>query len=147
MASMRELANHIIAVANRNNLSVTNLQIQKVMFFSLGIHIRHHGIDDLARETYDIPFDKWKYGPVVESVYYSFNHFKDNDITEELEGSYIPDYARWDNAIGALLNTDVFELVRVSHDFSSWADYEVDILSRNYVESYTLEEIAEDFET
>ncbi|KRO21882.1 hypothetical protein IV63_GL000141 [Companilactobacillus crustorum] len=33
--SMNEFAHHIIAVANDNNLSITNLQLQKVMYFSL----------------------------------------------------------------------------------------------------------------
>ncbi|WP_342512781.1 type II toxin-antitoxin system antitoxin SocA domain-containing protein [Sporosarcina sp. FSL K6-1522] len=145
MAGMRELANHIIAVANDASLSVTNLQIQKVMFFSLGFHMRHNGIDELATETYDIPFEKWKYGPVVESLYYTYNHFKDKDIAEELYGFYNPEYAMWDENIERLLQIDPFELVRVSHDFPSWSDYEEDILQRNYVESYALGEIAEDF--
>lgn len=147
MASMRELANHVLAVANRSGLPVTNLQLQKVMFFALGFHIRNRGIDNLAEETYDIPFEKWKYGPVVESLYYNFKEFRDWDITDVIEGTYIPEYSEWDMNIRKLLQLDVFELVKVSHDLRSWADYEDDILQRNYVESYTLQEIAMDFAT
>ncbi|GKV55958.1 hypothetical protein NCCP2222_19050 [Sporosarcina sp. NCCP-2222] len=145
MASMRELANHIIAVANRRGFAVTHLQLQKVMFFTLGFHMRNHGIDDLAEETYDIPFEKWKYGPVVESLYYTYNRFRDQDITNEIEGVYSPEYIEWDDNIAKLLQIDVFDLVKISHDLPSWADYEDDILSRNYVDSYTLPEIANDF--
>ncbi|WP_338749812.1 Panacea domain-containing protein [Bacillus sp. FJAT-52991] len=142
---MRELANHIIAVGKTHSLPVTNLQLQKVMFFALGMHLRRSDIDDLAIETYDIPFDKWQYGPVVESIYYRFNHLKDKDITKDFQGIYQDEYSGWDQMIAQLLQIDVFELVRVSHDMPSWADNEQDILSRNFVESYTLDEIHKDF--
>lgn len=146
MAGMRDLANHIIAVANDNGLSVTNLQIQKIMFFALGFHIRNIGhIDDLAEDTYDVPFEKWRYGPVVESVYYRFNHLKDGDITEELNGNYDEDYSEWDDTILNLLNIDVFKLVKVSHELPSWSRYEQKILNKEYVRSYTIEEIERDF--
>lgn len=146
MAGMRHLANHIIAVANENYLSVTNLQIQKIMFFALGFHIRKVGhIDDLAYETYDIPFEKWRYGPVVESVYYRFNHLRDGDITEELDGVYYEDYSEWDDTIIELLNIDVFQLVSVSHELNSWAKHEQEILNRDFVRPYSLEEIEQDF--
>lgn len=144
MASMQELSNHIIAVAKRNGLTVTNLQVQKVMFFSLGMHIRlNEGIDNLAEATYNIPFEKWQYGPVVESIYYRLNHFKNKPIA--LEGAYSHEYSDWDNIIIQLLQINVFDLVRLSHQFPSWADYEDDINNRRYVECYTLDEIAEDF--
>lgn len=141
---MRELADHILAVANEQELQVTNLQIQKVMFFAIGMHIRRTGrIDQLVKETYDIPFDKWRYGPVVESIYYRLNIFKDREIT--LPGTYYAKYSDWDVTITRLLQINVFDLVKLSHKLPSWANYENDILQRNYVNSYTLEEIAEDF--
>ncbi|WP_339212885.1 type II toxin-antitoxin system antitoxin SocA domain-containing protein [Solibacillus sp. FSL W8-0372] len=146
MAGMRDLANHIIAVANQNDLPVTNLQVQKVMFFSLGMHIRQTGaIDNLVRRTYDVPFEKWQYGPVVESIYYRLNHMKDKDVTSVEEGRYSPEYAHLDGLIKTLLDINVFDLVKLSHDLPSWAKYEQDILNRNYVEPYTLKEIEEDF--
>ena len=143
--SMKELANHIIAIGDKNDLPVTNVQLQKVMFFALGMHLRKFGIDDLAIDTYDIPFDKWQYGPVVESIYYRFNYLKDQDITEKFNGLYHEQYRNWDKTIKQLLQIDVFELVRVSHDMPSWANYKENIITRNYVKGYTLEEIYEDF--
>lgn len=144
MASMRELADHILAVAHSNELPVTNLQVQKIMFFALGMHIRiNGGIDQLAEDTYDISFEKWQYGPVVESIYYNLSHYKDREIT--LPGVYSEEYSGWDEIIKRLLQVNVFDLVKVSHKFPSWKDYEDDIVNRRYVESYTIEEIARDF--
>lgn len=146
MAGMRHLADHIIAVANNHNLPVTNLQVQKIMFFALGLHIRQQGrIDKLAADTYDVPFEKWQYGPVVESIYYRLNHMKDKDVTTQLKGTYHREYSEWDSMIRGLININVFDLVKLSHDLPSWAEYEEDILARNYVEPYSIEEIAEEF--
>jgi uncharacterized phage-associated protein len=144
MASMRELSDHIISVARDADLPVTNLQVQKIMFFSLGMHIKNNGgLDELALNTYDIPFEKWQYGPVVETEYYRLNHFKEKPIT--IEGHYSEEYQDWDETIIKLLKINVFDLVKVSHEFPSWADYKEDILNRNYVESYSIREITRDF--
>lgn len=145
MAGMRDLANHIIAVASGSDLPVTNLQVQKVMFFSLGFHLRNHNIDELAIETYDLPFAKWKYGPVVESIYYTFNMYRDNNISDDFTGHHAYEYADWNENIRRLLEMNIFTLVKVSHDLPSWANFERSILNRDYVENYTLEEILRDF--
>lgn len=141
---MNDLADHILAVADNQEIEVTNLQLQKVMFFTLGMHIRLNGaVDQLAQETFDIPFEKWQYGPVVESIYYRFNKFKDKPI--KLPGTYHDEYSIWDEMIESLLDVNVFDLVKLSHKMKAWANYEDDILQRNFVNSYTLNEIAEDF--
>lgn len=146
MLGMNALANHIIAIAKSHNLPVTNLQVQKIMFFALGLHIRKVGyIDELAYETYDIPFEKWQYGPVVESIYYRLNYMKDRDITSQTSGKYQEEYNDWDNLIYKLLNINVFELVKLSHKLPSWDNFKDDILSRNYVDPYTIHEIERDF--
>lgn len=146
MASIKELSNHIISVGKQNDLTVTNLQLQKVLFFSIGMYIRlNGGVDNLVQRTYDIPFEKWKYGPIIESLYYKYNTFHKEDITKHIDGQYSQEYADWDNIIISLLNQDVFKLVRVSHDMPSWKDYEQQIIEMIPVSSYTLEEIERDF--
>ena len=145
MASMNELSKHILAVGSDNELPVTNLQLQKVMFFAIGMHIRMNGIDDLVTDTYDIPFKKWKYGPVIESIYYKYNIYKKEDLTKYTKGTYSEQYKNWDTLIINLLKQDPFKLVRVSHDMPSWKDYEKEIINLLPVDSYTLDEIAEDF--
>lgn len=141
---MQELADHVIAVAHQNDLPITNLQVQKVMFFSLGMHIRRTGdVDDLAEHTYDEPFEKWQYGPVVETIYYLLSSFKNHPIT--YKGNYDDEYADWNGMITRLLRMNVFDLVSLSHKLPSWANFRDRILNREFVASYTLPEIAEDF--
>ncbi|KGX88351.1 hypothetical protein N781_11420 [Pontibacillus halophilus JSM 076056 = DSM 19796] len=143
--TMQNLANHIMAVANENGRSVTNLQLQKVMFFTLGLHIRNNGLDELAHEIYDVPFEKWKYGPVVESIYFNYNRFGSEPI-KNANAEQIENYEVLNDYILNLLNVDVFKLVNISHQFDSWADYENEILNMEYVPPYEIEEIYEDFE-
>lgn len=143
MPGMRELASHVIEIANRNSIEVTNLQLQKVMFFALGLHMKRNGIDKLARDTYDMPFEKWQYGPVVPNIYYTYNFFRDQPI--KTKGVYSNHYSKWDETIKKLLKINVFDLVTASHKMKSWAKYKDKIIKREFVHPYSLEEIYEEF--
>lgn len=142
--TMRDLANHILAVGNSNGTPITNLTLQKVMFFTLGFYIRRNGINDLVIQTYDSSFSKWELGPVHKPTYYRFKHYGSNPISiENVEQD--PRYIDLNNDILKLLRINVFKLVEVSHRLPSWDNFEDDILARNLVPDYTLEEIREDF--
>jgi uncharacterized phage-associated protein len=63
--TMDALAEHILGVARINNVSVTSLQLQKVMFFSLKEAINRGLLDKSEiQKIYDRPFEVWRYGPV-----------------------------------------------------------------------------------
>ena len=53
------VANFMIDTAEKNNMSVTNFQLQKILFFLQGFTLckYKHGI---VNET----FSKWQYGPI-----------------------------------------------------------------------------------
>lgn len=42
--SMKELAEHIIYVAHKNKKSITNLQLQKILYFSLRYSVSEIGL-------------------------------------------------------------------------------------------------------
>lgn len=142
---MEELANHIVNIGKQNNLTVRNLHLHKVMYFTIGMHIRHEGFDQLVLDTYDIPFRKWRYGPCVETIYYRFNVYGDQDITTKESGTYYDKYAVWDNLIKKLLQIEMYRLIRLSIDMKSYAEYERERTSYLFSEVYTLEEISKDF--
>lgn len=145
MASMRELANHIIAVANRNERTITNLQLQKIMFFVFGRIVKTYGTSsDIVNETYDIPFEKWSYGPVVEDIYFEYNRFGGRPIRNaEVEES--EDYLEFNDRILNLLKVNPFKMVEITHKLDSWADYEEDIQMKRFVPPYNLEEFEREF--
>lgn len=142
--SVERLGNHILAVANRSDRSVTNLQLQKVLFFTVGMSIRHDENEiEFFNNLYNNDFEKWRYGPVVPSLYFDFNIYGNRPI--ENRGNYEEDYERFNNLILNLLDIDVYRLVALSHEMDAWSDHEPAIMNGDFVAPYTFDEILRDF--
>jgi uncharacterized phage-associated protein len=141
---MDSLARHIIAVANQNNKAVTNLQLHKVMFFTIGLDMRINGVvTNMISDLYNVPFEKWKYGACVESLYYKYNLLSKQSLTEC--GDTDERFSHMDQTIINLLDVDVFTLIRLMRTFDSWSQHGDKIEKLEYVEPYTLDEIYKDF--
>lgn len=80
---MHNLANHIIAVANKNHRTINNIQLQKILYFTLRYSIPLIGLEN-AKEIYDEPFLVWHYGPILKSEYDRFYTYGTNPIIEDL---------------------------------------------------------------
>ena len=104
--TMLNFANHILAVAYENNLSVSNLHLQKVMYFAMREQKDNHG---LLSEIYDDPFYIWRYGPTVPSIYKKYSGYGSRAIIEK--GERHNKYSIFDNDIIEFLNQDVFSLI------------------------------------
>lgn len=138
--SMKKFAQHIIAVANEKNLPVTNLQLQKVMYFALQEALKTNKLNkQVVEEIYDKPFLVWRYGPVEEDVYETYKVFGSDPIVEfdEQEDEYKP----LNKDIVNLLNENPFNLVDRSHKEKYWKDHEPDIIGWRSGFEYDLETI------
>ncbi len=69
MDSVR-LANYVISVFEEQNVGVTNLKLQKVLYYIQGYFYRRFGKPAFSSELYH-----WQYGPVVPVVYYEYNDY------------------------------------------------------------------------
>ncbi len=139
---MREFADHVIAVSNEFANGVTNLQLQKVMYFALGEYINTHGIDDLVLDVYDESFEAWPYGPVVRSEYFrnrSFGRYKIRRAAQSIEM-----YTDLNDFILNALRKEINDLVEESHLHNTWLQNREAILKHELVE-YDLEDIVNDF--
>lgn len=117
--SMEKLANHIIAVAQEKKLSITNLQLQKVMYFTIRLaRLEKSENDDELKKLYDKKFYVWKYGPVVPEIYDKYKKFGSNPITGNF--SQDDEYIKWNANIENLLSISVFKLVNLSHNVEFW---------------------------
>ncbi|MDR1469599.1 MAG: DUF4065 domain-containing protein [Spirochaetaceae bacterium] len=65
MAKAQEVAKYII-----KSLPVDNLKLQKLLYYSQGVHLVLHGKSPLFPED----IEAWDYGPVVPDVYRSYKH-------------------------------------------------------------------------
>ena len=139
--SMKELANHIIAVAHDNELPITNLQLQKILYFTLR-NSRRYLDEDTLKETYNEPFLVWRYGPVVESQYNRFYSYGSSPIIDSF--NQIPKYENLNQMILHFLKIDVFRMVDASHTHKFWKENSSRIkFGRSDIE-YPLEEVLRD---
>ena len=137
--SMRKLADHIIAVAQKNSLPITNLQLQKVMYFVIKIAKQENLIDlDQLNEIYDEKFQVWAYGPVIKE-YARFKKFASEPIVGDFQAS--EEYRVFDDFIVELLNVSVFTLVDLSHRVPFWANSKNKIHGFRSEVTYTLDDI------
>lgn len=76
MAKAMDVADMIITEASGINHPVSNLKLQKIMYFLNVIHLlnNHTPLIDDAR------FEKWDYGPVIHAVYSEYSGYGANDI-------------------------------------------------------------------
>lgn len=138
--SMEKFANHVIAVAQEKNMSITNLQLQKVMYFVLK-KAKDNNILTIEQleEIYDEPFQVWAYGPVVRGQYNRFREFSSAPIIGEFDKTY--KYNILNDLINDYIGRNVFDLVDLSHENSFWKNNADKIVGFTSNVSYSLEDI------
>lgn len=145
------VANFIIKVANEEENPVTNLKLQKILFFLQGYYLNKY-----SRALFDGKFAKWQYGPVEEEIYQIFKSQGSMPINSPST------QMKFENGIMELYHEEInlsqecseelrsvvikinqkepWELVKLTHKHSSWSSYEDDIKSR-IASDYTDNEI------
>lgn len=73
----RAVANEILSVAKREGRPVSNLVLQKLVYFAHGVFLLRTG-QPLVKGA----FEAWQHGPVHPHVYVAFKRFGAADITE-----------------------------------------------------------------
>lgn len=58
----------VIELAEKNRQSITNLQLQKVLYYIQGSFMKFFGM-----KAFDESIENWTYGPVVKSVWKEYN--------------------------------------------------------------------------
>lgn len=138
--NMEKFADHIIAVAKENKIPITNLQLQKVMYFTFKLAKEDNIIEEeKLREMYDQPFEVWQYGPVVREQYLRFRKFASEIIIGLFEQS--PVLVPLNSVIKELLKTDVFTLIDISHRLPFWRENSGQISGYTSTVKYRFEDI------
>lgn len=72
----RSVANLLLSAMGGRGLAVSNLPLQKLLYFAHGIMLTRHGVP-----LVDGYFEAWEFGPVHPLVYGSFKAFGSDSIT------------------------------------------------------------------
>lgn len=120
----REVANFVLDHCNRRGRVLSNLALQKIVFFC---HV--WSLIKLGRPLVKHKFEAWQHGPVLPYLYREFKEFDDKPITsrarklDSITGERITASYKFDRATTALLEDVVefysqlsaFDLVALTH--------------------------------
>ena len=71
MVSVRNLSHYIVDMCTRDKKPVSNLQLQKMLYFIQTVYCRNTN----GKLLFDECFEAWPYGPVVSSIYEEYASF------------------------------------------------------------------------
>lgn len=114
MHDARHIANEFIRRARQANLPITNLHVQKLVYFAHARMMSIHG-EPLIRQE----FEAWRFGPVIPVVYHALKQFGEHPIAEEILYNASPLDTGESDLIDRVFNLygrkDIGELIALTH--------------------------------
>lgn len=105
-----DIAKYIINKCIEYNRPVSNLQLQKILYYVQGEYIKFTGGEPLFNDR----IEAWAYGPVVPSVYYVFNIFSSSDI------DFVGDVEEIVGEIGSKVREIIDPVIKAKSSLSAW---------------------------
>nr|WP_312578210.1 type II toxin-antitoxin system antitoxin SocA domain-containing protein [Sedimentibacter sp.] len=121
MYDVIELSKYIINYAKEHNKTITNLQLQKILYYIQGIF--HLKFNEYA---FNDEIEAWRLGPVVPKIYYKYYANVGMPIMDKYENDDLPVYKEKshknviDGIIEEKLDLDAWELVKFTHSEDPW---------------------------
>jgi uncharacterized phage-associated protein len=118
-----DIAKYILAVAYENGDFVTNLKMQKLLYYAQAWYMVHHN----RRKLFVEDIEAWKFGPVIREVYELYKEFSRNPIDEETSQDDITrlEYADrefMDLFLGEFMDYSAVSLVNMIHNELPWKE-------------------------
>ncbi|KYC64499.1 MULTISPECIES: Panacea domain-containing protein [Heyndrickxia] len=120
-----EIANYFIALSNETGNLITNLKLQKLMYYVQSWHLAIY-----KEPWFDGQFQAWVHGPVLPELYKEYRDFKWHPIVrDDLDFNYIKNF---EAKIGEdkteflkeicdeYFGMEAYELERLTHSESPW---------------------------
>lgn len=114
-----ELAYYIVDKCTREDEPVSNLLLQKMLYFLQIVYCATTKGSLLFADE----FEAWTYGPVLPEVYYEYSYFGASPIIEKYDESLLPELGELQEFINdgiiELRGKYPWDLVRISHAVGS----------------------------
>ena len=68
MSTAAKVAEYIIHEAQKREKPVTNIKLQKLLYFTQGSYLAKH-----KKKAFEDNIIAWKYGPVIKDIYYKYS--------------------------------------------------------------------------
>ncbi len=117
IVTAQQVADYIIGFANEAGELITNLKLQKLLYYAQGYYLAIEG-DKLFEDE----IEAWVHGPVIPSVYRQYKDFRWQPISREVVTPAISEkVADFLNLIiETFLPIDAYKLERMTHNESPW---------------------------
>lgn len=77
MLRTQTIANTILMLSFEEGIPVTPMKLQKIVYC-----VYKKALQDTGEKLFSEPFEAWKYGPVLPSIYYEFSSFQSSPINK-----------------------------------------------------------------
>ena len=117
MYSAHSIARYIINWCNNHSTRITNLKLQKLLYFLQGEIVKRTG-ERLIKED----FYAWQLGPVIPEVYNEFSMYSSSTLPkQESNITFDPELEKHiDTALSKYANRPAWDLVYLSHSQDPW---------------------------
>lgn len=120
MYETMEIAKYIITKCSRENEPLSNLQLQKIMYY-----VQRDFLQNTGAPVFNDDFYAWKFGPVLEDVYYNYCNRGASKIQEEYQIINIEKATqkRIDNVVIEKRKLNPWDMVEETHKQGGAWDY------------------------
>lgn len=120
--SVIDVCHCIVNYCNGRNYSLSNLKLQKILYF-----VQAYFIKFLGRPCFKEEIEAWDFGPVVPEAYHEYKHFGGGEIIGDGEKDSLTteDGTLVRAIVNVLAKFSATELVSITHKQDPWI--------RNYV--------------
>lgn len=106
MYSARTVANYVINWSHDNNAEITNLRLQKLLYFLQGEMCAATG-----ERLIEDDFEAWKLGPVIPDIYRDFSVYSSFDIPRQM------------NSKGNIAENDAKEMDKILEKYKKYTTW------------------------
>ena len=113
----QQVADYIIAFANGAGEPITNLKLQKLVYYAQGYSLALTG-----GVLFQDEIEAWVHGPVIPGLYHRYKEFRWQPINVDVDVPAIPENIKefLDSIIETFLPIDAFKLERMTHKETPW---------------------------
>jgi uncharacterized phage-associated protein len=116
LGSANEIADYLIWKAHEHGSFISNLKLQKLLYYAQGWHI---AVFD--QPLFTEPLEAWVHGPVVPSIYRRFKSYGFQNIDEAVRPSLTPAISQFlDDLARSYLGIDAYALELMTHSEDPW---------------------------
>lgn len=120
MYSVIDVAKYIILFCKEHGYSISNLKLQKLLYF-----VQAQFLNELGQPAFQEEIEAWDFGPVVPEAYQYFKIWGSSEIPDcETEGArekiYLNDQRLMDDILTECAGYPATTLVEITHHQAPW---------------------------